>query len=184
MRQTVESPAVCIGRPDPCADMHVESAKPQAGAGGEECEGTCNLPTFEVESERTPLPARRGSPTVHSLRDISGVDAEKYARGCPYGCRKRIHRIQFFDGIDDDEPDIFPEAGDMAIESDTRLGDIPEWDSMNAVNLQTYLEKRCAVSIPLELLIEDTTVGELIRFMTQNIKKTKDKELPTQAHSL
>lgn len=75
--------------------------------------------------------------------------------------------------------DIFPEAGDMAIESDTRLGDIPEWDSMNAVNLQTYLEKRCPVSIPLELLIEDTTVGELIRFMARNIEKTTDKQSST-----
>jgi acyl carrier protein len=72
--------------------------------------------------------------------------------------------------------DIFPEAGDMAIESDTRLGDIPEWDSMNAVNLQTYLEKRYPVSIPLELLIEDTTIGELIRFMERNMKNKKDRE--------
>jgi acyl carrier protein len=73
--------------------------------------------------------------------------------------------------------DIFPEAGDMVIESNTRLGDIPEWDSMNAVNLQTYLEKRCPVSIPLELLIEDTTVEELMRFVVQNKKNTRDKEL-------
>lgn len=71
--------------------------------------------------------------------------------------------------------EIFPEAGNMAIESDTRLGDIPEWDSMNAVNLQTYLEKRCAVNIPLELLIEDATIGELIRFLAQNIEKTREK---------
>jgi hypothetical protein len=46
---------------------------------------------------------------------------------------------------------------------------------MNAVNLQTYLEKRCPVSIPLELLIEDTTVGELIRFLAQNIENTRKK---------
>lgn len=72
--------------------------------------------------------------------------------------------------------EIFPEVGDMAIDSDTRMGDIPEWDSMNAVNLQTYLEKRCAVNIPLEILIEDTTVGELARFMRRNIKNTKNRE--------
>jgi len=91
---------------------------------------------------------------------------------------------KLFDIIKEAVLEIFPEAVNMAIDSDTRLGDIPEWDSMNAVNLQTYLEIRCPVSIPLELLIEDTTVGELIRFMAQNIKKTQDKELPTQAHSL
>jgi acyl carrier protein len=91
---------------------------------------------------------------------------------------------KLLDNIKEAILDIFPEAGDMAIEPDTRLGDIPEWDSMNAVNLQTYLEKRCAVSIPLEVLIEDTTVGELIRFMTQNIKNIKGKESSTQAHSL
>jgi acyl carrier protein len=91
---------------------------------------------------------------------------------------------KLFDVIKEAILEIFPEIGDMAIESGTRLGDIPEWDSMNAVNLQTYLEKRCPVSIPLELLIEDTTVGELIRFLAQNIKNTKDKESSTQAHSL
>ena len=83
---------------------------------------------------------------------------------------------KFFDIIKKAILEIFPEVGNMAIESDTRLGDIPEWDSMNAINLQTYLEKRYPVSIPLELLIEDTTVGELIRFLAQNIKNTKDKE--------
>ena len=86
---------------------------------------------------------------------------------------------KLFDIIKEAILDIFPEAGDMAIESDTRLGDIPEWDSMNAVNLQTYLEKRCPVSIPLEVLIEDTTVGELIRFMARNIEKTTDKQSST-----
>jgi acyl carrier protein len=75
--------------------------------------------------------------------------------------------------------DIFPEAGDMAIESDTRLGDIPEWDSMNAVNLQTYLEKKYAFSIPLDLLIEDTTLGEVIRYIARNIEKTTDKQSST-----
>lgn len=75
--------------------------------------------------------------------------------------------------------DIFPEVGGMAIDSDTRMGDIPEWDSMNAVNLQTYLEKRCAVNIPLEILIEDTTVGELAGFMARNIKNTKNRESVT-----
>jgi acyl carrier protein len=72
--------------------------------------------------------------------------------------------------------EIFPEAGEMAIATDTRLGDIPEWDSMNAVNLQTYLEKSCPVSVPLELLTEDMTLGELISFMVRNIKDTKDKK--------
>jgi acyl carrier protein len=73
--------------------------------------------------------------------------------------------------------EIFPEAGDMAIECNTRLGDIPEWDSMNAVNLQTYLEKRYPVSIPLELLTDDITLEELMRFVERNMKKHKDEKL-------
>ena len=73
--------------------------------------------------------------------------------------------------------EIFPEAGDMAIEANTRLGDIPEWDSMNAVNLQTYLEKRYPVSVPLELLTEDTTVEELMRFVARNMEKHKGEKL-------
>ncbi len=84
--------------------------------------------------------------------------------------------IKLIDIIKEAIMDIFPEVGDMAIDSNTRMGDIPEWDSMNAVNLQTYLEKRCAVNIPLELLTEDTTVGELARFMARNIINTKDRE--------
>lgn len=88
---------------------------------------------------------------------------------------------KFFDLVKEGILDIFPEAEGMAMGSDTRLGDIPEWDSMNAVNLQTYLEKKCSVSVPLELLIEDTTVGELIRFLRQNIKKVKSKKSTTDS---
>jgi len=84
---------------------------------------------------------------------------------------------KFLEIIKEAVEEIFPEAVEMAVASDTRLGDIPEWDSMNAVNLQTYLEKRCPVSIPLELLTEDTTVGELIHFMERNRKNKKEKEI-------
>lgn len=72
--------------------------------------------------------------------------------------------------------DIFLETGELAIEPDTRLGDIPEWDSMNVVNLQTYLEKACPVRIPLDLLTEDTTIGELIHFIKSNMEITQDKK--------
>jgi acyl carrier protein len=61
--------------------------------------------------------------------------------------------------------EIFPELGDTPITADTQLGDIPDWDSMAAVNLQSFVDQQFQVSIPDDLLGEETTVGELIAFI-------------------
>lgn len=58
--------------------------------------------------------------------------------------------------------DLFPEADNIAVTLETRLGDIPDFDSMAAVNLQTFIAENFNVAIPLDLLGEDTTIKEIV----------------------
>jgi len=58
--------------------------------------------------------------------------------------------------------EIFPEMGTADISPETLLGEIPEWDSIAAVNLQTYLKETFGIEIPLDLLNEETTVEEIV----------------------
>jgi len=58
--------------------------------------------------------------------------------------------------------DLFPEAEGLAFSGETRLGDIPDFDSMAAVNLQTFIEENFKVAIPLDLLGEDTTMKDIV----------------------
>ncbi|MFA6413655.1 MAG: acyl carrier protein [Syntrophales bacterium] len=58
--------------------------------------------------------------------------------------------------------DLFPEVENIAITVETRLGDIPDFDSMAAVNLQTFIAENFNVAIPLDLLGEDTTLKEIV----------------------
>jgi acyl carrier protein len=59
----------------------------------------------------------------------------------------------------------FPDAAAVAITLETKLGEIPEWDSIAAVNLQTYLQETFPVRIPLDLMTDETAVGELATFI-------------------
>jgi acyl carrier protein len=61
--------------------------------------------------------------------------------------------------------DIFPEAAVIEITLEMKLGDIPEWDSIAAVNLQTSLQETFPVRIPLDLMSDETTIGELTAFI-------------------
>jgi acyl carrier protein len=61
--------------------------------------------------------------------------------------------------------DLFPEVGSIAVTGETRLGDIPDFDSMAAVNLQTFIEENFKVAIPLDLLGEDTTLKDIVDFI-------------------
>ena len=57
------------------------------------------------------------------------------------------------------------EIGNLLITRETRLGEIPDWDSMAAVNLQILLHDTFHVDLPLDLLHEETTFSELITLM-------------------
>lgn len=61
--------------------------------------------------------------------------------------------------------DLFPEAESIALNRETRLGDIPDFDSMEAVNLQTFIEENFKVAIPLEFLGEDTIIKDIVDFI-------------------
>ena len=53
----------------------------------------------------------------------------------------------------------------MTMTHETQLGELPEWDSMAAVNLQTSILQQFQVEVPLELLGDQTTVQDVIDFM-------------------
>jgi acyl carrier protein len=63
--------------------------------------------------------------------------------------------------------DNFFESGDGAITPETKLGEIPDWDSMEAVNLQILLHDTFHVDLPLELLHENTKFNDLVILMKQ-----------------
>lgn len=61
--------------------------------------------------------------------------------------------------------EVFPECGDMMMSHETQLGELPEWDSMAAVNLQTAILQQFQIEAPLELLGDQTTIQEIIEFL-------------------
>jgi acyl carrier protein len=72
-----------------------------------------------------------------------------------------------FRKIADGIKELFPETGDMQITLETELGQIPEWDSMSAVNLQLFLEQQFQIFVPEDLLNGETTVGEVVSFVEE-----------------
>jgi len=67
--------------------------------------------------------------------------------------------------------DLFPEVANITITGETRLGDIPDFDSMAAVNLQSFIDENFKVAIPLDLLGEDTTLKDIVAFIENPIKQ-------------
>ena len=61
--------------------------------------------------------------------------------------------------------EVFPECDEMTMSNETQLGELPEWDSMAAVNLQTSILQQYRIEVPLELLGDQTTVQEVIDFL-------------------
>ena len=61
--------------------------------------------------------------------------------------------------------DVFPECTDMDLSAETQLGELPEWDSMAAVNLQTQLLQQFEVEVPLDLLADQTSLSEVMAFL-------------------
>jgi acyl carrier protein len=61
--------------------------------------------------------------------------------------------------------ELFPECSAETLSLDTVLGQMPEWDSMAAVNLQTLLLQQYDVEVPLELLADETSLQDVIAFL-------------------
>ncbi|MDD5170098.1 MAG: phosphopantetheine-binding protein [Syntrophales bacterium] len=79
---------------------------------------------------------------------------------------------ELFKKIGDGLRELYPEMGKLPISMKTHLGDIPGYDSMAAVNLQSFIDEAFHISIPLDLLNEDTTLGDLVSFI-QDPQKIK-----------
>lgn len=65
--------------------------------------------------------------------------------------------------------EIFPDCETMDLSSDTMLGDLPEWDSMAAVNFQTYLQQQFDIEVPIELLADSTRLQEVMEFIANPV---------------
>jgi acyl carrier protein len=65
------------------------------------------------------------------------------------------------DAIIDALNDVFAFEQAPALTPDTRLEEIPDWDSMNAVNLQMRLEARLGKSLKGLPITGRMTLGEL-----------------------
>ncbi len=57
--------------------------------------------------------------------------------------------------------DALPALGETTVSRETRLGDLPEWDSMVAVNLQMCLQDAFETEFPIEFLGSETTIAEI-----------------------
>lgn len=67
--------------------------------------------------------------------------------------------------------EVFPEAGSITFASDSILGEVPDWDSMAAVNLQTYLQQKFEIEVPLEFLADETTLDEVMNFIKNPVSQ-------------
>jgi acyl carrier protein len=60
----------------------------------------------------------------------------------------------------------FLETGDMTmVHEKTKLGEIPNWDSMAAVNLQILINETFHIDLPLDLLQDEASFEDLIGFI-------------------
>jgi acyl carrier protein len=66
--------------------------------------------------------------------------------------------------------DLFPEIGKVPITPEMCLGEIPDYDSMAAVNLQTFLEENFPLKVSLDMLAAEMTLGELVAYVARYVK--------------
>lgn len=72
-----------------------------------------------------------------------------------------VSAAQLIKGLEE----LFPETQGTGISVETVLGEMPEWDSMAAVNFQTFLLQQFEMEVPLELLADETSIQEVIAFI-------------------
>lgn len=63
--------------------------------------------------------------------------------------------------------EIFPEMGDMTITPDTKLFEIPDWDSMSSVNLQVFLEENFNLTVDQNFLNDETSFSEILKLIEE-----------------
>ncbi len=72
-----------------------------------------------------------------------------------------VSAAQLIKGLEE----LFPECQGTDISVETLLGEMPEWDSMAAVNFQTFLLQQFEMEVPLELLADETSIQEVIAYI-------------------
>jgi acyl carrier protein len=72
-----------------------------------------------------------------------------------------VSAAQLIKGLEE----LFPECQGTDMSAETVLGEMPEWDSMAAVNFQTYLLQQFQMEVPLELLADETSIKEVMAFI-------------------
>jgi acyl carrier protein len=68
--------------------------------------------------------------------------------------------------------EVFPDCNPALISSDTRLGDVPGWDSMNSINLLMSLEAAFSVSLADDQLTAKQQVSDIAALL-----RSKDVEI-------
>ena len=74
--------------------------------------------------------------------------------------------------------DLFPDMNESSISAEMLLGEIPDYDSMAAVNLQSFLENTFPLKISLDMLNAKMPVGELVTHIAQHVKLNAATEFP------
>ena len=69
--------------------------------------------------------------------------------------------VQIIDGL----YEVFPDAQGIELTAASVLGELPDWDSMAAVNLQSYLQQHFDIEVPLELLADETSLEEVAAYL-------------------
>ncbi len=72
-----------------------------------------------------------------------------------------VSAAQIIKGLEE----LFPECQGTDLSLETVLGELPEWDSMAAVNFQTFIMQQFEMEVPLELLAEETSIQEVITYI-------------------
>lgn len=58
--------------------------------------------------------------------------------------------------------ELFPDLSPAAITPETVMGEIPDWDSMSAINLQVFLNDHFGTAIEQDFLNDDTSIRDII----------------------
>jgi len=65
--------------------------------------------------------------------------------------------------------EIFPEIVTMNITPDTLLEEIPDWDSMAAINLLVFLNDHYDLNLKQDSLTDDTPFGEILEQIEERV---------------
>jgi len=87
---------------------------------------------------------------------------------------------EVFHKINEVITDYLFDIGNISINPDTRLGDLPDWDSISAVSIQMMIHEHFQVDLPLELFHNDATFGELITHVRNSDRISQDN-LPSSS---